>query len=350
MSTTFAQALDNYVAALQRKKARPRTLKERVRVVRFWASKLDVLAGDPKQLAEWRTALGKRYNNEQISEATVRSAVLSLRGFYAANPELFPTNPAAGLDLGPAPQWRPRPMPMRDVQLLLAQVNPRPNGPGSNDLDTGKLYDRAMLELLLNGLRRNEVVELRTNALRYDPSEYTLIATVQGKGGRVGDVPLNPESAEYVALHCLYQFAADDAAEWVREFQSDTSKYGSAADQELMARQAALLAFERLRRVKLKDAAWHVFRGLTVSVLNKRFAKYRDQAGLSKYTSAAGRVKAYGPHSLRHTCATELLNGGVDSMVIKDIMRHSSVAVTQIYMQVETSIKAKAMRQLRRMS
>ena len=72
---------------------------------------------------------------------------------------------------------------------------------------------------------------------------------------------------------------------------------------------------------------------------NRIFAKYRDQAGLSKDA---------GPHSLRHTCATNLLNADVDLRTVQEIMGHSSLRQTQRYTAVLTSKKQKAMNRLPR--
>ncbi len=102
-----------------------------------------------------------------------------------------------------------------------------------------------------------------------------------------------------------------------------------------------LLATDRLLRRKLKDVARPVFfhrnRRMTRREANRAFAAYRDRAGLSS---------SYGPHSLRHTCGTELLEQGVNLRVVQEILGHAHVTTTELYTQVRRGPKAKAMRLL----
>ena len=70
---------------------------------------------------------------------------------------------------------------------------------------------------------------------------------------------------------------------------------------------------------------------------NRLFAQYRDRANLSS---------SYGPHSLRHTCGTELLEQGVNLRVVQEILGHAHVTTTELYTQVRRGPKARAMRLL----
>jgi integrase/recombinase XerD len=55
---------------------------------------------------------------------------------------------------------------------------------------------------------------------------------------------------------------------------------------------------------------------------------------MTRYLKLAGIAKAYSPHSLRHTFATQLLNAGASLEVVKELMGHRSLDVTLRYTQL----------------
>jgi site-specific recombinase XerD len=155
----------------------------------------------------------------------------------------------------------------------------------SPDLSTpnGK-RDRAILELLYaSGLRISEIWQLNLGSLKLNENEIRVI----GKGSKERVVLMGRP-----AVQALSDYIYHARHEFIR---------GRAAD--------ALFLNENGKRLSI--------RGM--------------QKMLLRYTAAAGIKKRVHPHTLRHTFATHMLDGGADLRVVQQLLGHSDLSSTQIY-------------------
>jgi integrase/recombinase XerD len=212
-----------------------------------------------------------------LAPSTVARRLAAVRGWTAflLREGIIADDPA--LDVTPA--RRPRRLPdvltVEEVERLLAQ--PRGEEPLA-------VRDRAMLELLYAaGLRVSELVGLDVADVHLD-QEYVRCL---GKGGRERVVPI-----------------------------------GSAAVRAL--RQYLRGARPRLARGRAPAALFLNARG-------GRLSRQRVWMLLRAYAAAAGLRRRLGPHTLRHSFATHLLEGGADLRAVQELLGHASVATTQMY-------------------
>jgi site-specific recombinase XerD len=253
---------------------------------------------DLGQLAEW--AAGHDLEPQDVTHREVRrfAGVLSERGaakttvarklaairaFYRqlVEREQLEANPA---DLVASPRrdaYLPRVLKPAEAAELLERL------PGTGPLE---LRDRALLELAYSaGLRAQELVDLDLGSVDPDAEEVR----VEGKGAKTRVVP-----AGEPAWRALERYLAR----------------GRPALTSGVADERALFLSKPGRRLSTSD----VRRRLRLQV--RRAAL---QGGVS-------------PHTLRHSFATHLLEGGADLRAIQELLGHASLSTTQIYTRVES--------------
>ena len=208
------------------------------------------------------------------SVARTLSAVRSFHRFLLRE-GVTDRDPAAAVPLPRLPRSLPRPLPLEDVRRLLeAPDDGSPIG----------VRDRAILELLYgSGLRISELTGMDVDDL--DLEEGSL--RVLGKGGKEREVPLG-------------SFARD-----------------------------AVSAYLTRGRPALATGA---SRGaLFLNARGGRLSRQSCARILGRYVRAAGIDRRVTLHTLRHSFATHLLEGGADVRVVQELLGHASVATTQIY-------------------
>ena len=282
--TEWSEALREFDASL-----RARGLRERTR---------RAYGADLGQLAEWAAGhdlgppeLGHRelrrfagvVSERGTSKSTVARKLAAVRAFYRHLLERggVEANPAQLVSSPRKDAYLPRVLKPGEVGELLEQI------PSSSPLE---LRDRAMFELAYSaGLRAEELVNLDLESLDPDAEELR----VEGKGGRVRVIP-----------------AGEPA--W-----------------------AALESYLARGRSKLTDDPAE--RSLLVSRTGRRLSTSDVRRRLRAATRRAALQAGVSPHTLRHSFATHLLEGGADLRTIQELLGHSSISTTQTYTRVESA-------------
>jgi integrase/recombinase XerD len=227
-------------------------------------------------------AFQSRLMREGLAASSMARKVSAIRTFLAfVYREGGMERPLAGLETPKKERRLPSVLTTSEVERLLAQPDTAtPEG----------LRDRAMLELLYaTGLRVSELVGLRPENVRLGAG----FVRCMGKGSKERVVPFGSE-----------------AARWVQRYLEDGrprhNPDGSAVHLFLTARGGAVT----------REQFW------------ERVQTYAREAGIRRKVS---------PHTLRHSFATHLLQGGADLRSIQEMLGHSDIATTQIYTRVDDS-------------
>jgi integrase/recombinase XerD len=212
-----------------------------------------------------------------LSDRSIARNAVAVRQFYRflEKERLLEENPVPGFLLRAAARKLPHILGPDEVRKLLVQ--PDPAGPLG-------LRDQAMLELLYaTGVRVSELISLQTHQVSLDGNYLT----VRGKGSKVRMVPFGKPARE-----CLVRY--------LRE----------ARPKLLRGRASASLFLTRSGKGLTRQGFWKLLRQLTL---------------------AAGIEKRVSPHTLRHSFATHLLEGGADLRSVQSMLGHADISTTQIY-------------------
>jgi integrase/recombinase XerD len=216
-----------------------------------------------------------------LSATSAGRTVVAVRGFhkFCVSDGLATADPAAGVR-PPAPARRlPKALPLGDVESILEAA-----GSAGTSL---ALRDRALLEVLYGtGARISEAVGLDVD----DVDRVDATVVLRGKGGKERIVPVGS-----------YALSAVDA--YLTRARPELASVGTPD------RAGALFLNARGGRLS-RQSAWAVL------------VKAADRAGVTRDVS---------PHTLRHSFATHLLEGGADVRVVQELLGHASVTTTQIY-------------------
>jgi integrase/recombinase XerC/integrase/recombinase XerD len=282
ISPAWEEALERFRRELRTRGSSPHTLR--------------AYGADLAELAEWATGRGVEPGELAYRDLRSYAAALSERGLarssvarkLAAVRGLHDhfvrtgdadQNPA---ELLPSPKRRsrlPRVLGPDEIAALLDRI------PAGGPLE---VRDRALFELAYAcGLRAEEITNLDLDAPDFESEALRVI----GKGSKTRVVPMG------------------EPAQRALERYLGTARHVLAADRS----ESALFLSRRGRRLSPSD-------------VRRRLDRWVREAAVAGHLS---------PHTLRHSFATHLLEGGADLRSIQELLGHSSVSTTQVYTRVE---------------
>ncbi len=226
-----------------------------------------------------------------LSAASAGRTVVAVRGFhrFAVREGLCAVDPSAGVRPPPPARRLPKALPLAEIERILEAAG----APGT----ALALRDRALLEVLYGtGARISEAVGLDLDDLDLGQD---------GSGPR-GD----PEAPASVLLR----------GKGSKERMVPVGSFATAAVQAYLVRGRGVLA--------------SAGQGTPALFLNARGGRLSRQSAwtvLAKAAERAGVTSEVSPHTLRHSFATHLLDGGADVRVVQELLGHASVTTTQIY-------------------
>jgi integrase/recombinase XerD len=220
-----------------------------------------------------------------LSAGSAARTVVAVRGFhkFAVREGISQIDPSAAVR-PPAPAKRlPKALPLADIERILDAAG----APGT----ALALRDRALLEMLYGtGARISEAVGLDLDDLDLGQPDVAGDGTVllRGKGSKERMVPVGSYAREAVEAYL----------------------------------------------VRGRPELSSVGHGLPAVFLNARGGRLSRQSAwtvLVKAAERAGVTAEVSPHTLRHSFATHLLDGGADVRVVQELLGHASVTTTQVY-------------------
>jgi len=242
-------------------------------------------------------------SHQPLAASSAGRAVVAVRGLhaFAAAEGLARSDPARQVRPPAPPRRLPRAMPVADVERLLAAAGagegPRP------------MRDRALLELLYaTGARISEATALDVDDL--DLAERPSPPAEPGEAG--AGLPALPPLPATVRL----------SGKGNKQRIVPVGSYARQALEHYLVRARPSLA-AATRRTSASPAVF----------LNARGGRLTRQGAWAALRAAAERagIADVSPHTLRHSFATHLLDGGADVRVVQELLGHASVTTTQVY-------------------
>jgi tyrosine recombinase XerC len=222
-------------------------------------------------------------SSEGAAPATVARKLAAVRGLFdfLVRTDRVGQNPAELVSSPKREEKLPKVLSVEQVRSLLERI------PARTPLE---LRDRAMLELAYScGLRCEEIVNLDLGALDFETEQIRVL----GKGSKERLLPVGEPARKAIERYL------------------ERGRHALLSD----PREPALFLSKSGRRLSNSD-------------VTRRLARWVSEAALAAGVS---------PHSLRHSFATHLLEGGADLRTIQELLGHASISTTQVYTRVDAA-------------
>ncbi len=222
-------------------------------------------------------------NENQISNRSISRKISSLKSFfiYLLKLEKITENPVELID---SPQYLkklPNYLSLEEVETMINLEGNSPSG----------IRDSCIIELMYSsGLRVSELCGVKIGDISFE----NRVIRVFGKGSKERIIPIGTAALERVKKYLIYRKEFTG-----RAFSSD------------------YLILSRLGKKISRVSVW--------SIIKKR-------------ARSAGIIKDITPHTLRHSFATHLINGGADLRAVQEMLGHSDISTTQIYTHVSSEL------------
>ena len=222
-----------------------------------------------------------------LAVSSAARAVIAVRGLhaFAVAQGLAGTDPAREVPPPSPPRRLPKAIAVEDVERLLDAA-----GPGPDDLSAEPrlLRDRALLEFLYStGARISEATGLDIDELQLDADP---VVRLIGKGGKHRVVPVGSYAVRALEAYLVR----------ARPGLAAAARRGSASPAVFLNARGGRLT---------RQGAW----------------------GVLHAAAARAALADVSPHTLRHSFATHMLDGGADIRVVQELLGHASVTTTQVY-------------------
>ena len=223
-------------------------------------------------------------NEEKIKARSQSRIISSIRSFYKflTIEKLIKINPSELLESPKTGKKLPEFLTVQEVNDLVNEID-RSNSEGERNL--------AILEVLYGcGLRVSELIELKISEIYWKEGFIRII----GKGNKERLVPLGKVASKHLKIY-------------INEI--------------------------RVHKKIEEEYIDHVF----INKNGKKISRVMIFKIIKKLTAKAGIKKNISPHTLRHSFATHLVEGGADLRAVQEMLGHQSITTTEIYTHLDRS-------------